>query len=100
MVFAMDAIQVDAAGLAALAGLCQQHAAVVGAVSTSTAPGGNFQPSAAAVEAAHGDVAAAGARLAARMASTAAEMTAATAGFTGTDHASAGNIAAVGATAV
>jgi hypothetical protein len=96
----MKEIQVDAAGLAALASHCQQQATVVGAVSTSTAPGGNFQPSAAAVEAAHGDVTAAGARLAARMASTAADMTVAAAGFTGTDNASAGNIAAVGATAV
>jgi hypothetical protein len=73
----MASIEVDALGLSTLAGHCEQQAARLAGIAAPSVSGGGFQPSAAAVEAAHADVAAAGARLAARMQSTATAASAA-----------------------
>jgi hypothetical protein len=92
----MASIEVDALGLSALAGHCEEQAARLGAMATPSFSGGSFQPSVAAAQAAHADVAAAGARLMARMQSTAAAASTAAVGYVNTDTSSAANIAAVG----
>jgi hypothetical protein len=62
--------------------------------------GGSFQPSSAAVDAVHGDVAAASAQLAERMQATAAAVVAAAQGFDTTEADSAAAVSEVGATVV
>jgi hypothetical protein len=92
-------VRVDAVGLTALADHCEQQAAMVGAIGTPPLTGGS-QPSAAAVEAAHADVAAAGARLMARMQSTAAAASTAAAGYVSTDSTSANDLAVMGSSGI
>jgi hypothetical protein len=96
----MPSIQVDALGLSTLAGHCEAQAARLGAITPPAVSGGAFQPSAAAVEAAHADVDAMGARLMARMQSTAAAASSAAVEYVTTDASSAGDIAAVGDTGI
>jgi hypothetical protein len=91
----MASIQADAAGLTALAAHCEAHAAQLASTSTPGVPAGGFQPSVAAVEAAHADVAAAGVQLTARMHSTATAASAAADEYVNSDHASAADIASV-----
>jgi hypothetical protein len=93
-------IQTDAAGLMALAAHCEAHAGPLGAVSVPSRSGGAFAPSALAVQAAHTEVAAAGARLAARMEATAAAATAAAGIYVTSDTGNAADIWAVGTTVV
>jgi hypothetical protein len=93
-------IQIDAAGLRALAAHCEQQAVQVGVVSAPSTAGGSFQPSALAVHAAHTEVAATGMRLAARMTSTAAAATAAAQSYVVSDTNNAADISAVGTTVV
>jgi hypothetical protein len=103
MVGSMASIEVDPLGLSALAGHCEEQAARLGSMATPSFSGGGFQPSAAAVQAAHADVAAAGARLMARMQSTAAAASTAAVGYVSTETSSTADIAAVaqpGTTAV
>jgi hypothetical protein len=96
----MASIEVDALGLSTLAGHCEQQAARLAAIAAPPASGRGFQPSAAAVEAAHADVDAMGARLMARMQSTAAAASSAVAEYVATDTSSASDIAAVGSTGI
>jgi hypothetical protein len=91
----VGSIRVDAVGLSALAAHCEQQAELVGSIAVAADSGGGFQPSAVAVQAAHADVVAAGARLMARMQSTAAAASTAAVGYVTTDSASAGGLAAV-----
>jgi hypothetical protein len=93
-------IEVDALGLSALAGHCADQAARLAGIAAPSVSGGGFQPSVAAVEAAHADVAAASARLTARMQSTAAAATAAAAEYVDADSSAADAIAAAGSTGV
>ena len=89
------AIEVSAEGLLTAAARCEQHGASLTAVSPpSTA--GSFEPSVAAVRAAHAMVVTAGDRLGARMASTASLLASAAQGYTTTDEDNAGQIACVG----
>jgi hypothetical protein len=93
-------VQVDAEGLVALAARCEQHGASLGLVNAPAAGGGGFEPSAAAVRAAHAEVSATGARLSARMVSTAAALAGAAHGYAATDDDNASDIAAVTAQGV
>ena len=65
-------------------------------MSTPSATGANFQPSAAAVQAAHADVADAGTKLMARLRSTASAVSAVAVGFATTEATSTADIGAVG----
>jgi hypothetical protein len=96
----VGSIQLEVAGLTALAGHCQVQAALVGRVSTPSATGANFQSSAAAVQAAHADVAHAGAKLMARLRSIASTVSAAAVGFATTEATSTADIGAVGSAVV
>ena len=99
----MDEVQVDAEGLVALAACCEQHGASLVSVNAPSVGGGGFEPSAAAVRAAHAEVSTTGARLSARMVSTATALSCAAHGYTATDDDNASDIAAViaqGVTAV
>jgi hypothetical protein len=91
----MASIEVDARGLSELAGYCEQQAARVAAIAPPSSSGGWFQPSVAAVEAAHADVAAASARLTARMQSAATAASAAASEYASTDASAADEIVAV-----
>jgi hypothetical protein len=82
------------AGLSAPAAHWEQQAGVVGSIAVTADSRGGFQPWAVAVQAAHADVVAAGARLTARMQSTAAAASTAAVGYVTTDSASAGDLAA------
>jgi hypothetical protein len=90
-------IQANVEGLSALAASCGEQASAVGGPSAPPPAGGSFQPSSAAVEAVHADVAAASVQFTARMQSTAAAVTAAAQGFDTTEVNSAAANAAVGA---
>jgi hypothetical protein len=94
----MASVEVDALGLSALAGHCEQQAARLAAIVAPSVSAGGFQPSSAAVEAAHADVAAASARLTARMQSTATAATSAAFEYISTDTSAAEAIAAAGNT--
>jgi hypothetical protein len=96
----MASVEVDPLGLSTLAGRCEAHAARLAAIAAAAMSGSGFQPSAAAVETAHADVAAVSARLAARMQSTAAAVTNASANYVTTDADSAVDIAALGASGI
>jgi hypothetical protein len=63
----MDSIEVDPVGLLSLATHCESHAARLASLPTPSISDGSSQPSAAAVDAAHMEVASISARLAARM---------------------------------
>lgn len=91
----MASIRVHAAGLSALASHCDERAVLVGSIATPSISGNGLQPSAAAVQAAHADVAATGTRLMARIQATAAAAWAAAVEYAATDTASAADIAAV-----
>jgi hypothetical protein len=90
----MVAVEVEPNGLTAFAGHCMEQAARVGPTATPTV-GGGFQPSAAAVRVADGDVAATEARLAARLNLTATTALAAAIEYSTTETASAAEVAAV-----
>lgn len=92
----MASIEVDSLGLLNLAGRCEAQAARLTPTTTRAASGGSFQPSVAAVQAAHSDVAALGARLVARMQSTATAASTAAVAYATTDTDSAADIASVG----
>jgi hypothetical protein len=99
----VGSVRVDAVGLSALAAHCEQQAAVVGSIASPELSGSGFQPSSAAVQAAHGDVVAAGARLVGRIKSTAVAAATTAEGYVTTDSSSANNLATVlqpGTTAV
>jgi hypothetical protein len=96
----MASIEVDALGLSALAGLCEEKALRVGLSSTSSFSGSGHQPSAAAVRAAYVDVDSARVRLAARMQSTAAAASTAAVAYGNTEVESAADIATVAAASV
>jgi len=90
------AIEVSAEGLLTAAARCEQHGASLAAV-TPPSTAGTFEPSVAAVRAAHAAVVAAGDRLGARMVSTATLLASAAQGYATTDEDNAGQIASVGA---
>ena|ERR1700704_2595635 len=96
----MASIEVDPVGLLTLAGHCQEQAARLGSMATPPAPGGGFQPSARAVQAAHAEVAAVGARLMARMHETATAAATAAGAYVTTDTSSASDIAEVGSSGI
>jgi hypothetical protein len=91
----MASIEVDTRGLSALAGYCERQAARLAAINSPPSSGGSFQPSVAAVEVAHTDVAAAGTRLTARIQSTATAAWAAASEYDKTDTSAADEIVAV-----
>jgi hypothetical protein len=95
----MPLIEVDPLGLLALAGHCEAQATRLASIATPALTAGGFQPSAAAVEAAHADVAAVGARLTARMQATATTAWAAAGEYLSTDTSSAAHVASLGAEA-
>jgi hypothetical protein len=96
----MASIELDEVGLSTLAGHCETQAARLASTATPSVANGGFQPSAAAVEAAHADVSAVSARLTARMQSTATAATAAAFEYVSADSSAADTIAAVGSTGV
>ena len=79
----------------ALAARCEQHSASLASVIPPSVGAGRFEPSAAAVRAAHAEVSTTGARLSARMVSTASALACVAHGYTATDDDNAGDIAAV-----
>jgi hypothetical protein len=92
----MASVQVDSAGIHALAGHCQSLAAEVGGASASpglSMPSG--QATAVAVQAVHADVAAAGTAMVARLETTSAKLVAAAVSFTDQETTSAAAVAAV-----
>ena len=92
----MASIEVDPVGLLTLAGHCEEQAARIASVAAPSLPGGGFQPSVAAVQAAHADVEAAGARLMARMQQTAMAAATVAGAYVSTDTSSTKDIAEVG----
>ena len=90
----MAPIEVDGQGLLTLARHCEP------AIAAPSLSGDGFQPSAAAVDAAHGDVAAAGRWLTARMRATATAASAAAVEYVSTEASAADEIAAIGFTSV
>ena len=95
----MASIEVDPLGLLAFAGHCEAQATRLASTATPAVAAGGLQPSAAAVEAAHADVAAVGARLMARMQATANAAAAAAGEYVSTDTSSAADVGSVGAEA-
>jgi hypothetical protein len=91
-------IEVDALGLAMLADHCEQHGARIAATEVPSVVGGGFEPSVAAVNAAHADVAAAGSWLAARMQATATAASAAAVEYVDTETSARDAISAIGVT--
>jgi hypothetical protein len=96
----MSSIEVDVLGLSILAGHCESQAARLASSATPSVANGGFQPSAAAVQAAHAEVEAASARLTARMQSTAAAASTAAVDYLAMDAESAASLAAVGSTSI
>jgi hypothetical protein len=95
----MAPVQVDVAGMDALAARCQALAAEVGGVSGSpplSMPSG--QATAAAVQAVHADVAAAGTAMGARLETTSAKLAAAAGSFATRESKSAAAVAALAPT--
>jgi hypothetical protein len=98
IIFGMASIQVDVAGMDALAVHCQSLAAEVGGVSASSSSMPSGQATAAAVQAVHADVATAGTAMVARQESTSAKLAAAALSFGTREIGSTDAVAAVAPT--
>ncbi|MCX2929239.1 type VII secretion target [Mycobacterium sp. CVI_P3] len=92
----MGLLDVDPAGLQALATRCRSWSAGVAATTPPTSSAGSCQATAAAVNLVHAATATAGAQLATRIQTVASSLTTAAAHYSSTDDSSASDLAALG----
>jgi hypothetical protein len=92
----MASIEVDEVGLSVLARHCETQAVHLQETAAPFPLVDGFQPSSAAVDAAHAGIAAASARLAARMRATAVSASAVVVDYVSAEHAAATSVAALG----